>query len=214
MAAILLTPKCVNSLAPGKFEWNFRYVIFKRILVIDGWDISYEIALIWMSPDFTDDQSTLIQVMSWCRQATSNYLSQCWPIFLSPYGVTRPQGVLTGKKMERQTDIAAPWYISSNNRTIKTSFLYNMTSDFIQHSLFIVCYKSMNCMSSITSKIFRGRGRGDGDRTVKHWRSMSTAVLQGEEGHQVISMYGIPWILFRYKYMYAASPVSEIPLWK
>ena len=23
-----------NSLAPGKFEWNFRYVIFKRILVV------------------------------------------------------------------------------------------------------------------------------------------------------------------------------------
>ena len=45
-----------NSLAPGKFEWNFRHIIFKKILVIDGWDISCEIALIWMSLDFTDDQ--------------------------------------------------------------------------------------------------------------------------------------------------------------
>ena len=68
-----------NSLAPGKFEWNFRYVIFKWILVTDGWGISCEIALIWMSLDFTDDQSTLVQVMAWCRQATSHYLSQCWP---------------------------------------------------------------------------------------------------------------------------------------
>ena len=42
----------VNSLAPGKFEWNFRHVIFKQILVIDGWGISCEIALIWMSLDF------------------------------------------------------------------------------------------------------------------------------------------------------------------
>ena len=25
-----------NSLAPGKFEWNFKCVIFKRILVIAG----------------------------------------------------------------------------------------------------------------------------------------------------------------------------------
>ena len=41
----------INSVAPGKFEWNFRYVIFKRILVIDGWGISCEIALIWMSLD-------------------------------------------------------------------------------------------------------------------------------------------------------------------
>ena len=41
----------INSLASGKFEWNFRFVIFKRILVIDGWGISCEIALIWMSLD-------------------------------------------------------------------------------------------------------------------------------------------------------------------
>ena len=82
-----------DSLAPGKFEWNFRYVIFKGILVITGWDISCEIALIWMSVDFTDDKSTLVQVMAWCRQATSHYLNQCWPRSPTPYGVTRPQWV-------------------------------------------------------------------------------------------------------------------------
>ena len=83
----------LNSLAPGRFEWNFRHIIFKLMLVIDGWGISCEIALIWMSLDFTDDQSTLGQVMAWCCQATSHYLSQCWPRSLSPYGVTRPQWV-------------------------------------------------------------------------------------------------------------------------
>ena len=77
----------INSLAPGEFEWNFRYVIFKRILVIDGWDVSCEITVIWMSLNFTDDQSTVVQVMAWCRQATRHYLSQCWPRSLSPYGV-------------------------------------------------------------------------------------------------------------------------------
>ena len=82
-----------NSLAPGEFECNFRHAIFKRILVIDGWGISCEIALIWMSLDFTDDQSTLVPVMAWCRQATSHYRNQCWPRSLSPYGVTRPQWV-------------------------------------------------------------------------------------------------------------------------
>ena len=46
-----------NSLIPGKFEWNFSYVIFIWILVIAGWGISCEIALILMSLDFTDDQS-------------------------------------------------------------------------------------------------------------------------------------------------------------
>ena len=87
ITAISLREWRVNSLTHGKFEWNFRYVIFKRILVIDGWGISGEIALkwIWMSLDFTDDQSALVQVMAWCRQATSHSLSQCWPRSMSPY---------------------------------------------------------------------------------------------------------------------------------
>ena len=59
----------------------------------DGWGISCKIALRWMPLDLTDDKSTLIQVMAWCHQATSHYLSQCWPRFMSPYGVTRPQWV-------------------------------------------------------------------------------------------------------------------------
>ena len=88
-----------NSLAPGKFEWHFIYVIFKQILVVDNWDISCETVLIWMSLDFTDDQSTLVQVMAWCRQATSHYLSQCWPRSPSPYGITRPQWVKTIQSM-------------------------------------------------------------------------------------------------------------------
>ena len=61
------------------------YVNFKRILLIDGWDSSCTISLIWMSLDFTDDQSTLVQ---------SHYLAQCWPRSLSPYGITRPQWVM------------------------------------------------------------------------------------------------------------------------
>ena len=56
-------------------------------------DVSYEIALRWMPLDLTDDKSTLIQVMVWCRQATSHYLSQCWPRSVSPNGITRPQWV-------------------------------------------------------------------------------------------------------------------------
>ena len=93
MKCVLCVFISFNSLAPGRSEWNFRYVIFKWILVIDGWGISYEISLKWMSLDFTDDESTLVKVMAWCHQATSHYLSQCWPRSLSPYGVTRPQWV-------------------------------------------------------------------------------------------------------------------------
>ena len=32
-------------------------------------------------------------VITWCHQATSHYLSQCWPRSVSPYGITRLQWV-------------------------------------------------------------------------------------------------------------------------
>ena len=47
--------------------------------MIDDWGISCEITLTWKPHDLTDDKSTLVQVMAWCCQVTSHYLSQCWP---------------------------------------------------------------------------------------------------------------------------------------
>ena len=61
-----------NSLAPRKFEWNFRWVIFVLNLVIDGWCISGKIALRWMPLSLADDKSTLVQVMAWCRQSNGD----------------------------------------------------------------------------------------------------------------------------------------------
>ena len=89
---IILRPP-FNSLVLGRLQWHFRWVIFMLILVIDDWCISCEIAVRWMSLDLTDDKSTLVQVMAWCRQATSHYLNQCWPRSVSPYGVIKPQWV-------------------------------------------------------------------------------------------------------------------------
>ena len=63
------------------------------ILIVDGGGIFYEIALSWLPLNFNDDKSTLVQVMAWCRQATSHYLNQCWPRSLLPYGITWPQWV-------------------------------------------------------------------------------------------------------------------------
>ena len=48
-----------------------------------------------MPRDLIHDKSILVQVMAWCLQATSHYLSQCYPSYMSPYGVTRPQWVIT-----------------------------------------------------------------------------------------------------------------------
>ena len=74
----------INSLAPGRFQFKIRKVIFKLTLVNCGWCISSEIALRWMPPDLTDNKSTLVQVMALCHQATSHYLSQCWTRFMLP----------------------------------------------------------------------------------------------------------------------------------
>ena len=78
---------------PGRFQFNFRKVTFKLTLVNGGWGISYKIAIRRMPQDLTNVKSTLVQVMAWCRQATSHYLSQCWPRSMSPNGITRLQWV-------------------------------------------------------------------------------------------------------------------------
>ena len=88
-------PQLVNSLAPGRFENNFQNVFFKLISWIDTLSNPCETVLRRMPQNPSDDKSTLVQVMAWCRQATSHYLSQCWPRSLSPYGVARPRWIIT-----------------------------------------------------------------------------------------------------------------------
>ena len=83
----------VNSLAPGGFDYSLKLVNFKIISTINIWSIFCEIAIRWMPQYLTDHWSTLVQVMAWCRQTTSHYLSQCWSRSLSTYDVTRPQWV-------------------------------------------------------------------------------------------------------------------------
>ena len=90
---ILLLYFRFNSLASGRSGCNFKSVIFTLVLLIGIFKSSTDNAINWMPQDFTDDKSTLVQVMAWCCQATSHYLSQCWPRSLSPYDVTRPQWV-------------------------------------------------------------------------------------------------------------------------
>ena len=90
----LATPfSAINSLVPGRPRCHFKTAICYLVLLIGFFRSSNDNAPRWMSLDLTDDKSTLVQVMAWCRQATSHYLSQCWPSSMSPYGVTRPQWV-------------------------------------------------------------------------------------------------------------------------
>ena len=47
----------------------------------------------WMPQDLIKHQSTVIQLMAWCRQTTGHQLCQCWPRSKMPYGFTAPQSV-------------------------------------------------------------------------------------------------------------------------
>ena len=73
----------VSSTAPGERGNNSKYLIFGHIVE----------TFRWMPQNTFDDKSTLFQVMTWWRQATKNYLSQCCANSVSPYDVPRPQCV-------------------------------------------------------------------------------------------------------------------------
>ena len=79
-------------------DCNFELVIFKDMSRMDILSIFCEIALRWMPQDLTDNKRTLVQVMAWCRQAASHYLSQCWPWSMSPYGITKPHWLVAYTK--------------------------------------------------------------------------------------------------------------------
>ena len=57
-----------DSLAPGRCSCNLVSVIFKLISWIDILNISCEVALEWITQDFTADWSMLVQVMAPCHR--------------------------------------------------------------------------------------------------------------------------------------------------
>ena len=85
---------CIKTHWPlGDLNVILKNVNFNLALLIAIFKSSHDNVLRWMPQDLTDGYSTLVQVMAWCRQATSHYLNQCWPRSPTPYGVTRPQWV-------------------------------------------------------------------------------------------------------------------------
>ena len=70
---------------------NLKSVISEHMSWISFMITSCEIALRWMQQNTFDDKSTSVQVMAWCCQAPSHYMSQCWHSSMSPCGITRPQ---------------------------------------------------------------------------------------------------------------------------
>ena len=79
-----LTPVIwINSVAPEGCRSTFTAVFFFK-LILRILSTSCQLCLRWVS--LMTSQRTLVQAMARCR----HYLCQCWPRFMSPYGVTRP----------------------------------------------------------------------------------------------------------------------------
>ena len=115
----------LNSLAPGKFEWNFKCAIFKWILVADGWGISCDFS---PNMNMTGLHLWSINIDSGnglVPSGNNHYLSQCWPRYVLPYGVTRPQWVnwQWGNHMMKQPWkmwVNVPHQSAKKNNTTKT----------------------------------------------------------------------------------------------
>ena len=123
--------QCFNPLAPGRSECDYKNVIFNLVLLIGIFRSSHDKVLRWMPHDHTADKSTLVQVMAWCHQATSHYLSQCWLSFLSPYCVARPQWV-----NEPSNGQMTSWNMA--DKTLwNPEVLQVLSSSRIQHNAFI-----------------------------------------------------------------------------
>ena len=120
----------LNSLTPGWCGSKFKTVISKHVLWIKFMPFLWNCCR-WTLQDLTDDQSTLFQVMAWCRQAPSHYLNQCWPSPMTPYGVTRPQWVL--KKLSNKHVDGCTWmrsHFQSVPRIIHTCQFVVFCCDF------------------------------------------------------------------------------------
>ena len=86
----------------------------------------------------TDNKSTLVQVMAWCRQATSHYLSQCWLSSFLPYGVTRPQWV--------KTSSWSWWLHFTDLSKLSNFFISHWTNFLVIRGIFVVLYCMHECM--------------------------------------------------------------------
>ena len=104
-------------IGPRKCSNDFTNMIFKHIT--EGRFSTHCVtALRWMPKILINDTATLVLVMAWCCQATSHYLSQCWPTSMSPYGIRNPQWLMTIPAAHlRSTDVPnqTTGHKSSNN---------------------------------------------------------------------------------------------------
>ena len=86
----------ISSLVLERSGCDFKKSVLNHVLLIgtSTFRCSHVNAIRYMNAIGLTDKSTLVQVMAWCRQATSHYLSQCGPRPISLFGVNYTTTVL------------------------------------------------------------------------------------------------------------------------
>ena len=108
----------------------------------------------FVSLDFTDDKSTLVQVMACCHQATSHYLNQCWPISMMPYPITGHQWAMHCSAINRPTldnnvlwtcyEISSyAWYMCPHNATPASGNQLTRIDQYIMYCTSTIGYKTI-----------------------------------------------------------------------
>ena len=122
---ILLLPQGAGELTQWPLgSWSsisgcyLKLITFKLIPRIDIMSTCCEITLGDMAETLADEQATLVQVMAWCRQTTSHYVSQCWPRSMALYGVTKLQWVnlpqviiISSSARMQQSDMLSSYFL-------------------------------------------------------------------------------------------------------
>ena len=159
-----------------------------------GWVISYGTALRWMPLDLTDDKSTLVQIMAWCRQATSHYLSQCWTSSMSPYGVTRPQWV---KPLKTRKCLPLPVPYQCRLMICRHSFVFPKAQRHIKSQLINYILeqrlKPMLCASdsSVYMRALLLRGNA-GSTIIEAWQRLNALMIVSRLYYIAIQKHVLP----------------------
>ena len=76
----------IKSIACERFVWISKWLSSMLILMINCFVKFASEVCRW---SLFIDESTFVQVLAWCRQATNHYLTECRHRFMSPYHITR-----------------------------------------------------------------------------------------------------------------------------
>ena len=112
--------------------------------------ISCELALRWVSLYLTDDKSTLVQVMAWCRQATSHYLSQCQGRQFQTRG-----GIYHGinrYKLSCHKQVSDTQNVQNcHKRVLNNKIVWNCVSNILQYIIYVNKMLKKTFLSLFTS---------------------------------------------------------------